>query len=224
MASFKLINDYRTNLYHGKYRFKTSFYINNLGLTRNVKDISEVHSKLNWLISRRSLSKDILKKIDFSLLETFIQWRKSIDPEKVSIRSDMNKLTVYSNDLNYLMTLPSILGIPPLSYQEAIVESSKNIMFFVRTPPTKFRIYLKPGKSPSDFKKNTIEFIDRYKNTDNELKPSKALLHWLRHGNHHWIGSSKYIGYNHESTYMLLALMMPEVISKNYKLEKRKDQ
>jgi len=153
MASFKLINEYRTNLYHGKYRFKTSFHINSLGRTRNVKDISEVHSRVNWLISRRWESKDTIKNIDFSLLEKFIQWRKSIDPEKVSTRSDTNKLTVYSNDLNYLKTLPNILGIPPLSYQEAIVESSENIMFFVRTPPTKFRIYLKTGKSSSDFKK-----------------------------------------------------------------------
>lgn len=225
MVSSKLTKNFKQTLYYKKYKYKTSFYVKAIGRARVLKTIDEFRARLNHLVDNNWEDPASISKIDFSFIEKFIYWRDNIDKNNISFRIDFNQLSIYSNDLNYLINLESYFNTAPINLKEVIVYpeiSDEKSMFFARTPPTKYRVYLKSGIVNAEVRKNILELINRYKNSNNQLIPSRSLTYWLEKTSWMWISQRFNIGYNDEQTYTLLALTMPDLLGKNYKLEKRK--
>lgn len=220
MVSFKLRTEHKTKLYYCKFQYKAALTIKNIGRIRDCKNLEQFIKKIEWLISRRYVDTSYLKSIDLDLFEKLINFRVSVRG-KIFVRLDFNKISFYSNDLNVLRNLEKQFPNIEMKFSQVIPSSDDKIMHFRKEPPTKYRLYLKSGKISMEDKSNLKDLIERYSTTENKILPSKKIKKWLENSSQ-WIWNSSHIGYNDEKTLTVLALTVPDLIGKAYKLEKLK--
>jgi hypothetical protein len=222
MASFKLISEKRNDLYYKKYEYKVVFKIPHIGKTRYCKDYNKFKDRIDHLISKGwiSFTFDAKRK---NIFENFFLWKNKVNLAAISIRLGMHSLSVYSNDLEILKDTATYFQHNHPLYNQAIASTVEGIKYFKRTPPTNYRVYFKPGKVSDDFHNNLRDLLDRYKDSSIQFYPSKSLKFWMGRTvswGSTWIRDTYNIGYNNESDYTILALTIPEILGKNFKLEK----
>ena len=161
-------------------------------------------------------------------LNNYINWRNTHTKSKsVTCRLEMNTVSIYSNDLDLLLTLKD-LGLVTVNITEAQLEKFAGTKYYVNEPKHNYRIYLRGAYfDDKNFVKDLYNTIKKSK----ELVPSKALKEWLDRyiSRPTLVTSWKYsrtdgnhsIDYDNESTLSYLLLMYGHMLGKRYKLEKR---
>jgi hypothetical protein len=223
MASFKLITENRDELYYKKYEYKAVFKIPHVGRTRYCKNFSEFKTRIEYLRNRGWLTFNFDKKRT-TIFQNFFLWKSKVDLSAISMRLDINSLAIYSNDLEILKDAATYFEYNPPIYKQAVANAPVGVKYFKRTPPTNYRVYFKSGKVSSNFYSNLQDLFDRYKDSSIQFYPSRSLELWMLKSSgwaRTWVRNSFSIGYNNESDYTILALTIPEMLGKNYKLEKQ---
>lgn len=220
--------DARTTLYYGKYTYKATIHVKGAGLLWHVKTIDDIDINK---ISRYQRNR--FKDADFSALKQYMQWKidSTTNKKEFRVRSEGSKISVFSNDIDYLRTLDTALSTTIKYYQveDAIARDTK---YFVKEPKYKHRIYLKTKRVPPEFGKTLHEMCERYAGTANEICPSSATRRWLNACLNvttqawytNYCSSGYSFDFNDESTVSLFSLMFPGMISRVLKLEKRPEQ
>lgn len=227
MGSYKLITENKRTLYYDKYEYKVKLKIKGIGRARFhtnlesfTKRIKELQA-MKWIDSSYKVTANDLKMID-----KFLSWKTTVSKPKMTYRVDTNSLTVYANDLKALESISKLFDLAEAKFVRAHAVQPSGVIYFKRTPPTNYRVYFKFGKVENNFYGNLKELIERYKDSNSPLVPSKSLYRWLNKTTAWYttyVSSSFSIGYNNESDLLLLKLTIPEALGQHFKLEKSID-
>lgn len=219
--------DYRDDNYYGKYMYRARITI--IGLRRVY--FSENYEKFEARMLKSAKIKHIGKeefdaiKSNLSSFKRYYEFQEANKKSKtVQIRNEANTSAIFSNDLQYLLTLKQIDPNAEFDITEVKTENLVGVKHFVNEPKHKFRVYLKSKKVPDDFKSGFRQFMKK----NNKLRPSPGLNNWIKDNDKNqwswwsrWLNSSHFIDYDDESTLSYLALMYGEYLGRRYKLEKR---
>jgi hypothetical protein len=221
--------EYKENTYYNNYTYRAKMFIPGASYTYYAKTPKELVERLNTTGYRRigpSRKTEILERINE--LNNFIDWRNKHKKQGyATFRVEGEHISVYSNDLDLLLTLKDIT--PEVKLTEVKLEQFAGTKYYVNEPKNKYRIYLKSAYIED---KNFIKDLHDTISKNKEMVPSSALKKWLneyiRRPSHNtwsysWTSSSHSINYNNESTLSYLMLMYGHMLGKRYKLEKRPD-
>ena len=222
--------EYRETNFYNKYRYRAKLTIDGLSYTRYVSTTTALLTILtgpNRTKIREHTLNQVMAKI--TELNNYINWRNTHKKSKsVNCRLEMNTVSIYSDDLDLLLTLKD-LGVVTVNITEAQLEKFSGTKYYVNKPKHNYRIYLRGVYfHDKNFVKDLYNTIEKSK----ELVPSKALKEWLDNyirRPHLSVTSWKYsrtdgnhsIDYDNESTLSYLLLMYGHMLGKRYKLEKR---
>ncbi len=222
--------EYKENNYYSKYRYRAKFTIDGLSFTNYAKTPGELIKRLNesgYRKVRVDIKAVVMDKI--TELNNFIDWRNANkNPGLITFRLEQDTMSVYSNDLDLLVTLKD-LGLVSVKITEVQLEQFAGTKYYVNEPKHKYRIYLRSAYiKDTNFVQELHDTIKRTK----ELVPSNALKDWLKEyikrpiasqnsWRYRWVSSAFSIDYDSESTLSYLMLMYGHMLGKRYKLEKR---
>jgi len=220
--------EYKDNNYYNKHRYRAKFSIDGLSFTNYAKTVDDLINRLNET-GYRKIRPDrkalVMEKI--TELSNFIDWRNS-NKKSVTFRLEMDTMSVYSNNLELLLTLKD-LGLVTVKITEVQLEQFAGTKYYVNEPKHKYRIYL---KSKYIEEKNFIKDLHDTIKKSKELVPSNALKIWLNDyirrpiaslnsWSYRYTSGTHSIDYDNESTLSYLILMYGHMLGKRYKLEKR---
>ena len=221
--------EYKENTYYNNYVYRAKMFIPGASYTYYAKTTEDLTKRLNatgYLILSPSRKIEIREHINE--LNNFIDWRNKHQKKGyASFRVEGDYISVYSNDLDLLLTLKDIT--PEVKLTEVKLEQFAGTKYYVNEPKHKYRIYLKSAiVDDKTFIKDLYETINKSK----ELVASKPLRLWLygymkdrglqsHPWRYNWSSSSHSIDYDNESTLSYLMLMYGHMLGKRYKLEKR---
>jgi hypothetical protein len=223
--------EYKETNYYNNYRYRAKFAIDGLSFTNYAKTPGELIRRLNesgYRKVRPDIKAVVMGKINE--LNNFIDWRNTNKkPGLITFRLEQDIMSVYSNDLDLLITLKD-LGLVSVKITEVQLEQFAGTKYYVNKPKHNYRIYLKTA-----YIDNNSNFVPDLYNTiknSKELVPSNALKDWLNDfvkrpiasrssWRYHYSSSSYSIDYDNESTLSYLMLMYGDMLGKRYKLEKR---
>ncbi len=221
--------EYRETNFYNKYSYRAKLTIDGLSYTRYARTPQDLLNRLTGP-SRTKIREHTLNQVMAKITElnNYISWRNTHKKSKsVTCRLEMNTVSIYSNDLDLLLTLKD-LGVVTVNITEAQLEKFSVTKYYVNKPKHNYRIYLRGVYfDDKNFVKDLYNTIEKSK----ELVPSKALKEWLdKYINRPTLITSwKYsrtdgnhsIDYDNESTLSYLLLMYGHMLGKRYKLEKR---
>ena len=221
--------EYRETNFYNKYRYRAKLTIDGLSYTRYVSTTTALLTRLTGP-NRTKIREHTLNQVmaNITELNNYINWRNTHTKSKsVTCRLEMNTVSIYSNDLDLLLTLKD-LGLVTVNITEAQLEKFAGTKYYVNKPKHNYRIYLR-GVYFDD--KNFVKDLYNTIKISKELVPSKALKEWLDRyiSRPTLVTSWKYsrtdgnhsIDYDNESTLSYLLLMYGHMLGKRYKLEKR---
>lgn len=221
--------EYRETNFYNKYRYRAKLTIDGLSYTRYVSTTTALVTRLTGP-NRTKIREHTLNQVmaNITELNNYINWRNTHTKSKsVTRRLEMNTVSIYSNDLDLLLTLKD-LGLVTVNITEAQLEKFAGTKYYVNKPKHNYRIYLR-GVYFDD--KNFVKDLYNTIKISKELVPSKALKEWLDRyiSRPTLVTSWKYsrtdgnhsIDYDNESTLSYLLLMYGHMLGKRYKLEKR---
>ena len=221
--------EYRETNFYNKYSYRAKLTIDGLSYTRYARTPQDLLNRLTGP-SRTKIREHTLNQVMAKITElnNYINWRNTHKKSKaVTCRLEMNSVSIYSDDLDLLLTLKDI-GVVTVNITEAQLEKFSGTKYYVNKPKHNYRIYLRGVYfDDKNFVKDLYNTIEKSK----ELVPSKALKEWLdKYINRPTLITSwKYsrtdgnhsIDYDNESTLSYLLLMYGHMLGKRYKLEKR---
>ncbi len=221
--------EYRETNFYNKYSYRAKLTIDGLSYTRYARTPQDLLNRLTGP-SRTKIREHTLNQVMAKITElnNYINWRNTHKKSKaVTCRLEMNSVSIYSDDLDLLLTLKD-LGVVTVNITEAQLEKFSGTKYYVNKPKHNYRIYLRGVYfDDKNFVKDLYNTIEKSK----ELVPSKALKEWLdKYINRPTLITSwKYsrtdgnhsIDYDNESTLSYLLLMYGHMLGKRYKLEKR---
>ncbi len=224
--------EYRDDDYYGKYTYRakiTMLGMKHVSYSKDVADLTERITKSKYNYGYTKSERDFIKD-NLPLLYKIMEWKVQSKKDKNStIRGEYNTISIFSNDLNYLLTLKTI--DPSLTVKLTEVQKSNfaGVKNFVRDPKHKYRVYMKSKRIEQGFVEEWKDLLSRTKG----LYPSPGLQQWLDNYNtnqvswswrYRWASASYFIDYDDESTLSYLALMHGDILGKRYKLEKRPEE
>lgn len=229
MESFKLKVELRDKLYWNRYLYKVHIKAPGVFYTSKVSDMDEYRieiqkaEQLNQMYKgwnpeyRRNISGLTLQ--NFETVEALIKFRvKFRDSKNGNERVEGNMISFYSNDLSLLQEITIVPHVNPKFYQVELAPSG--VKQFKKEPPASFRVYLKSVRIPSELRFEFAEYIEKTQGAE----ASSSLHRWLNgpiRTYPSWSQSSYYVNYENPSDYTMMAIKFPELIGKNYKLEKK---
>jgi hypothetical protein len=218
--------DNRPTLFYNKYQYRARVTCDGVSLLYYCKTPADVRKNQQ----RHKRWQDVNPDELIAILEWKNQQAELVKKKEITIRTEYDTFSVFSNDLAFLKTLKT-LG---LAVDFTIVDPSipEGTMYFIKEPEHKYRFYLKSKRVPDDFHVKLSNFFDRYKDSDSKIVPSNALKTWLKaaknpnQGSFRWwktvyLSSSYYIDYDDESMLTMFMIMFDGCVSRKYKLEKR---
>jgi len=222
--------EYKENNYYNKYRYRAKFSLAGLRYTDYAKIPADLIKRLNEGGYRRVRADEkALAMEKINELSNFIEWRNANKkPGIVSFRLEADTASIYSNDLELLLTLKD-LGLVTVKLTEVQVEQFAGTKYYVNKPKHNYRIYLKTAYiEDKTFVKDLYDTVSKSK----ELIPSNALKDWLdkyvkrpiasqNSWSYRYTSGTHSIDYDNESTLSYLVLMYGHMLGKRYKLEKR---
>lgn len=224
-----MITETRQILYYNKYQFRAKIINSELASTRNIATIEEFRKRKQHyatygigVIKPRVLSISELESID-----KYLTWVNK-NSESVTIRTQGNGVSVFSNDLSLLKTLTTIYPSTEFSQVDLIATPTSGVKYFVNQPKYQHRVMIKNIKIKTETLSDIQSFLTRY--DDTVMRPSKSFLKWLNRVNkwtlsaQFYIYGSFYIDYNDPSILTLMHLSISDIFGKSYKLEKRPAQ
>ena len=224
--------EYKENNYYNKYRYRAKFRIDGLGLSSYVETPEDLVKRIDSTVyNRLRVDRKAMVVGNFNEITNFIDWRNSNKkPGSITFRLEGDTSSVYSNDLDLLLTLKE-LGPITVKITEVQVEQFAGTKYYVNKPKHNYRIYLKTAYiEDKTFVKDLYDTISKSK----ELVPSDALQKWLdgyvkrpiaalNSWSYRYTSGTHSIDYDNESTLSYLVLMYGHMLGKRYKLEKRPD-
>lgn len=218
----KLKVEQREILYYNKYTYKSTCRVYGAYYTYNTKTIDEYKDRISAFKkeNRRypvNLYRD-LEDIDYSSIDKLIKYINKFEKnDKGTLRRENDNVSFFSNDLDFLKKAPSTLR-PLKLFQAELMPAG--IKYFKREVPALYRVYFKNNMISVELKKDILNYIEK---TDG-VEGSNALMSWL-HRSVRWGNCYTYdkhfINYNDSSNLTMMHILFPEVIGKNYKLEKQ---
>ena len=215
--------EYKENTYYNKYLYRAKMRIPGLGHTYYVKNSEGLIERVNatgYNRLRAERKATVMEHIDE--LSSYLDWRnKNKKQGHITFRIEGDSASVYSNDLELLLTLKDITTQVKLT--EVQLEQFAGTKYYVNEPKHKYRIYLKSAYiKDQNFIKDLYDTIKKSK----ELVPSGALKSWLvgynssanRSWRYSYCSASYSIDYDNESTLSYLILMYGDMLGKRYKL------
>ena len=222
--------EYKENNYYNNYRYRAKFRIDGLGITGYAKTPEDLVKQIDSTgYDRLRVDRKAIIVGNFNEITNFMDWRNSNKkPGTVSFRLEGDTASVYSNDLDLLLTLKE-LGPITVKITEVQLEQFAGTKYYVNEPKHKYRIYL---KSKYIEEKNFIKDLHDTIKKSKELVPSNALKIWLNDyirrpiaslnsWSYRYTSGTHSIDYDNESTLSYLMLMYGHMLGKRYKLEKR---
>ena len=224
--------EYKENNYYNNYRYRAKFRIDGLGYTSYAKTSEDLVKRIDSTgYDRLRVDRKAMILENFNEITNFIDWRNSNKkPRTVGFRLEGDTASVYSNDLNLLLTLKE-LGPITVKITEVQLEQFAGTKYYVNKPKHNYRIYLKTAYiEDKNFIKDLCDTVKKSK----ELVPSNALRDWLdgyikrpiaalNSWSYRYTSGTHSIDYDNESTLSYLMLMYGHMLGKRYKLEKRPD-
>jgi hypothetical protein len=238
MASLKSVDniagidfiEHRDQLFYNKFLYRVKFKLEGSRYTYYLDTPEELSQRLNEpdpyirYNSKSNLSKAKANEI---ALRNFVEWRANFKNLKLGIvRIESHYISIFSNDLSYLKTIKSIGNNIEYTYTQADANVFKGVRYFAKEPKYKNRVYLKGKKIDKSYIDNMKSMLDN----STSLYPSKSLAKWLEEAKmgpqiwkYHYSSGSHYIDYDDENMLSYMVLMVGNMFSKRYKLEKRPD-
>ena len=217
--------DHRPSLYYSKYLYRARYYCKGITMLWFRKTEAEIDKQVG--------SNKRWKDANVPAIKAFLNWKDAnndnYDKKLLTIRMEGNVASVFSNDLTMLKTLENLGVVVDFTIvDESIPQGTK---YFARDPKHKYRLHLKSKRVADDFPDKLKAFIDRYKDTDTVIIPSRGLKDWVNPSDRRsmwswrarYCSSHYYIDYNDESVTTLFMLCFDGMVHRCYKLEKRPD-
>jgi hypothetical protein len=237
MALLKLVDnvpgvdfyEHRDQYYYNKYEYRARFMLVGVRYTWYLKeDIQELIDRLDAPVTgynRISYDRDEVRE-NLTKLEAFLKWRNSIKNKKTStIRVEHNTVAVFSNDLQELHDIETLIPGVVVDYTQAQTSNYIGIKHFARQPKHNYRVYLKSKRVEGSF---ALDLHNLFKKSK-DIFPCDSLKHWAKGSvtsniatwRYRFSSATHFIDYDDESVLSYLALMHGDMLGKRYKLEKR---
>lgn len=141
--------------------------------------------------------------------------------KELTRRIEGKKVSFYSNDLDLLKELETLLTDIDIKYDVASVNKVSGIKYFSRQPKYQYRTYFKSKRISIDEAQN----LQLTLNANTEFDLSLGLKKWLTTPGHDWrkryVFSNFHVNYNSDSLASYLAIKHGDILGEHYKLEKR---
>ena len=221
MASLNLKVEERERLYYGKYSYRAICWLPGAYYIRNVKTIDEYKDRLDTFQTQMKrypiYVPNNITDDEFEDIEELINYLVNFeDNDKGTVRREGNNITFYSNDLSCLESAPSS-AIKKLC-QAVLLPAG--VKYFKRDVPAPYRVHFRESRVATSIKQDVLSFIEK----NNGVEGSNSLMRWLRYAHRWdqvWCSKTHYINYTDPSQLTMMHLLFPEIIGKNYKLEKK---
>jgi hypothetical protein len=239
MVLLKLVDDvsgvdfyeHRDQLYYNKYEYRARFQLVGVRYTWYIKeDIQELIARLDAPVTgynRISYDRDEVRE-NLTKLEAFLKWRNNTKKKKTStIRVEHNTVAVFSNDLQELHDIETLIPGVVVDYTQAQTSNYIGIKHFARQPKHNYRVYLKSKRVEGSF---ALDLHNLFKKSK-DLFPCDSLKYWAKGAitsnasawRYRFSSATHFIDYDDESVLSYLALLHGNMLGKRYKLEKRPD-
>lgn len=182
-------------------------------ITRITEDFGKNSAWYNW-------HKPVVTDEEYELVESiFAIISDSTLKNSYATRREHRALTFYTNDMNLVNRLHSIQQDAKINTVRPMPEG---IIEFKREPPAAYRVFLRSCTIPCEIKTQILDYLMRTP----DVQPSDALYKWLNTTNKYgaikcWTWSSHYFDYSDINNLLMMKLIFPEIIGKNYRLEKK---
>ena len=221
-VSLKLKVEQRERLYYNQYVYKAVTNVPGAYYTDRAKTVGEyrdIIDKFRTEMLRYPIyTPKNMTDIDYDNIELLINYNNDFKKNnKGTTRREGNNLVFYSNDLDLLKMAPST-GKPLKIYQADVLPDG--VKYFKRKVPAPFRVHLKEARVNTELRQDIFDYI----NKSDGVEGSGALMIWLTRPsiwNQVWCTKSFYINYTDSGQLTMMHILFPEVIGKNYKLEKK---
>lgn len=221
-VSLKLKVEQRERLYYNQYVYKAVTNVPGAYYTDKAKTVDEyrdIIDKFRTEMLRYPIyTPKNMTDIDYDNIELLINYNNDFKKNnKGTTRREGNSLVFYSNDLDLLKMAPST-SKPLKIYQADVLPDG--VKYFKRKVPAPFRVHLKEARVNTELRQDIFDYI----NKSDGVEGSGALMIWLTRPsiwNQVWCTKSFYINYTDSGQLTMMHILFPEVIGKNYKLEKK---
>jgi len=224
MASLKLETKTidRPKLYYNKYEYRASIKSPNMYFSNACKNIDEYRELINDILSGTKnyygwRPKPNVQDWEYELIDrvlTLISKNKKV----LTARRENETCNIYTNDAD---VIKEILSFYPKAILTQVSLMPTGVMTFKKDPPAAYRAYLSNKLMPYEFKQEFLEYMSRTP----DIVPSSSFYTWLNRPSKFqyncYVWDKHYIDYNDDTNLMMMTLMFPGMIGKNYKLEKK---
>jgi len=221
MESLPLVN--RDRMFYGKYMYRAIFelpcayflwrYNPRTSMTISEDQLKKQHFRINdktMIINSLPL---------FNIIHNYtVDNKKS---KELTRRIEGKKVSFYSNDLDLLKELETLLPDLDIKYDVASVDKVSGIKYFSRQPKHQYRTYFKSKRISID----EAQDLQRTLNANTEFDLSHGLKKWLTTPLHDWrkqyVYGNFHVNYNTDSLTSYIAIKHSNILGDHYKLEKR---
>jgi hypothetical protein len=158
----------------------------------------------------------------------YYDWRKSLPSADIMVRYEAGHTTIFSNDLEMLQTVESVVGRGNVRYTKVVIvpkSITTGIKYFRTQPQHKYRIYLRSRRISGDDYQKFVDFLREYRDKF-RMSPAFITSTYSRHYGHssfRWLSSSYFIDYDTQSLETWLDLKYGEYLGKRYELRQHDD-
>lgn len=210
----------KQNLYYNEYRYKVSVQAPNLNRIQWCRTYAEFLTKLeeakdSVFINRRTAN---MTPAQLVLVENIIEYRNKVKKKfDITTRQEFDSLAFYSNDLELLK---EVWRFSPYSVITEVHVMPPGVITFAREPKHRYRVYLKGDKIERELRDDLIEYLGRTR----DAYPCNALEAWLKRDHRFsylYSNDKHFIDYDEPSTLTMMHLIIPKLVGKSYKLERK---
>jgi hypothetical protein len=216
----------RPSLYYGKYEYKVVVKSPHMYYTWGCKTIDDYRNRIITVCEEYDSSRMYrwrprpdVEDWEYDLIEKLLNLAtKYKEKVEYTTRRENKSFGIYTSNVKIVK---EVLSFKPDAEITQISLMPQGVLTFKREPPAKYRAYTTNNKMPIDFKEEMKKYLARTP----DVKPSNAFYEFLHRTTKFsyspWLWSSYYLDYNDDKNLMMMTLMFPGMIGKNYKLEKK---
>lgn len=216
----------RPTLYYGKHEYRVVVKSPHMFYVYGCKTIGDYIARITEVCEQYDSSKlyrwrprPDVQPWEYDLINNILVLLSNYEAKKdYTSRKEGKSFTIYTSNTSIVK---KVLSFYPEAEVTQVSLMPTGTMTFKREPPAKYRAYMSNNKMPAEFKEEMIAYLTRTP----DIKPSGSFFEYLhRTSKFHYqsyLWDKYYIDYNDDKNLMMMTLMFPGMIGKNYKLEKK---
>lgn len=217
------------DLYYGKFEYKVEFYFPGINRVRNIKSLRQLEDHLVYTFTRYGSAttktiKDMIVDCGGSveIIHKFIEWKSSTDTSPAKLVINVDKLTVYFTDFDFINNFIACVGAPVrCAYRRIRRPGFERGVIYLVAPKHKWRVFLNSNIMDKHVLGELDNVVSKYdffpcRTLSKNISMRTSILRY-RYYNHF----NQFLDYDDDTLTSIFAIYFPNLIKKICKIEKK---